>query len=94
MHNLKVENYVLFDRLSEDLLLGDSLSDSSEGLFQSSNGGYRIYRSFWEKIKKKNKKTGSWNIKRLLLIKENQTSQVNEFNTFLCIGVCTTLGLL
>ena len=26
---------------------------------------------------------GSWNLKRLLLIKENQTSQVNEFSTFL-----------
>ena len=32
-------------------------------------------------------KTGNGNIKRLLLIKEkNQTSQVNEFSTFLCMG--------
>ena len=35
---------------------------------------------------------GSQNIKRLLLIKENQTSQVNEFSAFLCIGRCKSLG--
>ena len=29
---------------------------------------------------------GSQNIKRLLLIKENQTSQVNDFTVFLCLG--------
>ena len=29
-------------------------------------------------------KPGSQNIKRLLLTKENQTSQVNEFSAFLC----------
>ena len=32
MHNLKVENYVLFSGLVEDVSPGDSLSDSSEGL--------------------------------------------------------------
>ena len=31
----------------------------------------------------KQKKTGSWNIKILLLIKGKQTSQINEFTTFL-----------
>ena len=34
MHNLKAENYVLFGRLAEDLSLRNSLSKSSEGLFQ------------------------------------------------------------
>ena len=34
------------------------------------------------------------NIKRLLLIKENQTSQVNEFSTFLYMGRCKSLGSL
>ena len=28
---------------------------------------------------------GRWNIEKLLLIKENQTSQVNELNVFLCM---------
>ena len=28
---------------------------------------------------------GSWNIEKLLLITENQTSQVNELNVFLCM---------
>ena len=33
-------------------------------------------------------------MKRLLLIKENQTSQVNEFSTVLCIGSYKSLGSL
>ena len=43
---------------------------------------------------KKKKKTGSWNIKRLLLIKEIQTSQVNESSAFLWTGRCRSLGSL
>ena len=43
MHNLKVENYVLFSRHAEDLSLRDSLLDSSEGLFQRGKGRARIY---------------------------------------------------
>ena len=39
-------------------------------------------------------KPGSRNIKRLRLIKENQTSQVNEFSAFLCKGGCKSLGSL
>ena len=39
-------------------------------------------------------KPGRWNIKRLLLIKENKTSQVNAFSTFLCMGRCKSLGSL
>ena len=40
-------------------------------------------------------KPGSWNIKRLLLlIKENQISQVNECSAFLCMGRCKSLGSL
>ena len=37
---------------------------------------------------------GSGNIKILLLVKENQTSQVKEFSIFLCMGRCTSLGSL
>ena len=68
--------------------MGDSLSDISEGLFRRDEGEARIYRSFH------NKKTGSWNIERLLLIKENQIYQVNEFSAFLSMGRCKTLGSL
>ena len=39
-------------------------------------------------------RAGSQNIKRLLLIKENQKSQVKKFSTFLCIGRCKSLGSL
>ena len=39
-------------------------------------------------------RAGGLNIKRLLLIKENQITQVKEFSTFLCMGWCKSLGLL
>ena len=45
LHYLKFENYVLFDGHTEDLSLGDRLSDSSKGLFQRGKGGVWIYRS-------------------------------------------------
>ena len=46
-------------------------------------GGARLYR-----------RGGNLNIKRLLLIKENQISQVKEFSAFLCMGSCKSLGSL
>ena len=46
MHNIKVENYVLFGGLPEDSSLGGRLSGSSEGLLQRGKGEARIYRSF------------------------------------------------
>ena len=49
IHNLKVENYVLFGGLPEDLSTGDSLSDTSERLLQRDKEGARIYRSFCNK---------------------------------------------
>jgi len=33
-------------------------------------------------------RAGGLDIKRLLLVKENQISQVREFSTFLCLGRC------
>ena len=36
----------------------------------------------------------SMNINRLLLMKENQISQVKEFSTFVCRGRCKSLGCL
>lgn len=46
MHNLEVENYVLFSALAEDLSPGDSLSDISDGLFWRGKEGTKIYRRF------------------------------------------------
>ena len=40
------------------------------------------------------RRSGSLNIKRLLLIKENQTSQVKECIAFLYVKRCKRLGLL
>ena len=34
-------------------------------------------------------RAGSFKIKRLLLIQENQISQVKEFSVFLCMGICS-----
>ena len=39
-------------------------------------------------------RAGSFNIKRLLLIKENQISQVKGFSAFLCMGICKSLWSL
>ena len=47
MHNLKVENYVLFGGHTEDVSPGDSLSNSTEG----DKGGAGIHRSFHNKTK-------------------------------------------
>lgn len=47
MQNLKVEHYILFGGISEDL----SSSDSAEGLLPKGKGGARMYRSFATKIR-------------------------------------------
>ena len=49
LHNLKVENCILFGRHPEDFSPGDSLSNSPEKLFSRGNGGARIYRRFCKK---------------------------------------------
>ena len=85
-HNLKVENYVLFSRFSEDLSPEDSLSDCSEGLLRRGQGGTRIYRGFCNK----NQVVGTSKD----YVKENQTSQVNEFSIFLGMERCKGLGSL
>lgn len=66
--NSKVESYVLFDRHTEDLSLGDRFLDSFEGLFWRDKEWGRLLRSFCKKPDKQTE--DSWNIKRLLLIKE------------------------
>ena len=39
-------------------------------------------------------RAGSQNIKNWLLIEENKISQVKKFSTFLCTGICKSLGSL
>ena len=86
-HKLKVASYVLFGDLTEDYSLGDSLSGSSEGLFQRGKGGAGYVGVFTEK-------NNVVDIKRSLLITKKQTSQVNDFSVFLCMGRSKSLGSL
>ena len=82
MHNQKFENYDLFGRHTEGLSPGDNLlalSDCSKEVREKPG-----YMSFCNKKQV---------IKRLLLIKEKQTFQVNEFSAFSCMGSCQSLGL-
>ena len=73
---------------TEDLRPGHSLSDALRGRSEDAGGGARIYRIFCHK------RPGSQNIERLLLVKENQASQVGECSAFLCLGRCKSLGSL
>ena len=83
MHNLKVENYVLFAIHTEDLSQRENLSDSFEGLFWWGKERATIHRSFCKQQQQQKKKQqkknpsktenqnpitkGSWNTKILLL---------------------------
>jgi len=62
IHNLKVENYVLLSRHTEDLSPGDSLSDSSRDCCKEvrEEPGYIGYIGVWGE-----KNAESWNIKSL-----------------------------
>ena len=70
LQNLKVENYALFIRLSEDFKPRKQNSQITLRSCSEEVREERIYRSFVTK-------PGSWNTKRLLLIKENQMSQAS-----------------
>ena len=65
---------------------GDSISGSSEKLLQRGNEepGY---------IEILQQKTGSLNMKRLLLIKENQIAQVKQFSSVLCVFFVQSLSM-
>ena len=80
VHNLKVESYSV--RSFRTSSLGGSNSNNPERTALRSQGGVLQQRA------------GSQNIKSLLVIKENQISQVKEFSTFLCMGRCKSLGSL
>ena len=68
--------------------LGDRLSGSFEGLLQRG----KVESQDTQEILQQ--RLGSRNIKRLLLIKENQISQVKEVSAFLCMGRCKSLDSL
>ena len=77
----------------------------STGIFRTSSPG-GIISSNPERIAARRKggkpayigvlqpRAGSLNIKRLLLIKDNQICLVKEFGAFLCVGRCKSLGSL
>ena len=68
---------------------GDSISSNPERTAPGRQGvGSQVIQTFC------NKGQAVGNIKRLLLIKENQISQGKEFSAFLCMGRCKSLGSL
>ena len=73
---------------TEDLGPGHIIWDNSGRLLQRGKGveGSKDMQEFLQQ------KPSSQNIRRLLLIKNNQISQVNKFSTFLCMGRCKSLG--
>ena len=68
--------------------LGGSISRNPERTSLRRQGEEPGYTEVWQQS------AGSLNIKRLLLIKENQISQVKGFSAFLCMGRCKSLGSL
>lgn len=75
-HNLNIECFFFFFEI-EDFSLGHSISNNSEtALKRKGRGEARINRVFC----KQTRKPGSWNLQRLLLIKEKQIPQVKEFS--------------
>ena len=84
--SLEVESSVYLAEIFRTSSPGDSISSSPE------RAAWRRWvgePGFIEVLKQR---AGSLNVKRLLLIKENQISQVKEFSVFLCMGRCKSLG--
>lgn len=78
MHQLKVENYSLLNRISEDFSWGHSLSAGAEGRLPRGRGA-RIHGSFCSK----NQVFRAW--KDYCSLKKHRTSQVTESSAFLCM---------
>ena len=74
--------------------LVEFLRDSSPGNSISSSPERTALRRRGEEPGYRNFAIISLNVKILLLIKENQISQVKEFSAFLCMGRCKSLGSL
>ena len=85
IHNMKVENYVLFGGIFRTSSPGDSISSEPERTAprrQGDAGGrVRLCRSFTTKVKESELQKFLF----FLQIKENQISQVKEFSAFLCM---------
>ena len=85
MHNLKVENYVVFGGHTEDLSLGDRLSDALRNCSEEVREEPGYIGVFAVKTK--------WSEHQKITVND-QTPQVNEFSTFLHMGRCKSLGSL
>ena len=68
---------------ARDAALQAALRNHSE----EARGGARLHKVL-------QRRAGSLNVGILLLVKENQTSQVKEFSAFLCLGRGKSLGSL
>ena len=90
MHNLKFESYIFIQQIFWGLQAQDTVSQIRLRNCPKEARGGAGYRGVFAT----NKRPGSRNIKRLLLIKENQISPIEEFSTFLCMGRCKSLGSL
>ena len=89
-HNLKWKVMFYSVGIFRISRLRDSISSNPERTAPRRwrwGGQVRLHRSLQQRA-------GSLNIKWLLLVKENQISQVEEFRAFLCMGRCESLGEL
>ena len=89
IHNLKIESYDLFGRLSEDLSPGPSISDNAEKTVPERLGGEsgdtEVFATKDQAVRTS---------KNYCLIREKQTSQVKGCSAFLCMSRCKNLGSL
>ena len=83
MYNLKIEITFYLAALLSTITWGGSFSDSSEGLFQKVREESGYIEIFAEK---KTKQTHLVERRKITANHKNQTSQVNNFCAFLCMG--------
>ena len=89
MHNLNVENYVLFEDITIAWKTASQIT--LEELFRRNKGGARIYKFFLlgnKKIKQTNKKKTCSKTSEIIANHKAYTSQVDGFSTSLCMGRC------
>ena len=87
-HSIKVASYAFFRETFRTSGPGDSISSDPEKTLRRRKEEPGCY------IEVLQQRADSLNIKTVLLIKEDQISQVKEFSAFLCMGRCKSLGLL
>ena len=89
IHDLKVESYIFYlVGVFRAASLGDNVSVAPERTALRRGGEEPGY------IEVLQQRADSMNIKILMLMKENQISQVKQFSTFLCRGRWESLGSL